>query len=411
MIKAGTENRIDGLRSFSFIGDPGCDGLGTEIMSIFHLALHKAAGDIVLIGGDIVPNGSRHFYENVVDIVEGIAHKPVYMVCGNHDTDDYENYFGEKNYCIYSDSLLLAVLDNSKRSFSADALDMLARALEEHGGAAVIAFHIPPPNSVTGNSVSREEWDKVLNVIAPHREKIQYIVCGHVHSYFEDTVEGIPLIASGGGGARIEEVEGVAAPYNHWVEFFFDSSGVLRYEKKDVSLKDMPRAITAEVKKALGDAFANECAAHILYRLYAEDAAKQGKKGTAKLFFAAADSEFYHARNHYYTMGAIKDTADSVEHSIEKEHFEVTEFYRDCVELAKKSGDALAGYAFSDAMAAEQVHLKLLDAARETLKSRSDIDEQQYYTCTSCGYTMTGNEKPKICPICGAPHDKIKEVI
>ena len=411
MEKAGIKNQIEGVRSFSFIGDPGCDGLGTEIMSIFHLALHKAAGDIALVGGDIVPNGSRHFYEDVVGMAGGAAEKPVYMLCGNHDTDDYANYFGEKNYYICSESLLLIVLDNSKRCFSEDTLHVLERALKENiCDTVVIAFHIPPPNRVTANAVSREEWDKVVQVISPYREKVRYLVCGHVHSYFEDTVDGIPLIASGGGGARIEEVQGVETPYNHWVEFFFDSGGILRHERKDVSLHDMPRTMAADVKKALGEAFANECGAHVVYRLYAQEAVKQGKKGIAKLLYAASDSEFYHARSHYYSMGAVKDTAGSVEQSIEKENFEVTEFYRNCIELAKKSGDSLAEYAFRDAMAAEQVHKKLLETALETLKTRDDIDEQRYYTCTSCGYTMSGNDKPKICPICGAPHDKIKEV-
>ena len=144
-------------------------------------------------------------------------------------------------------------------------------------------------------------------------------MCGHIHSYFQDTVDGITLIASGGGGARIEEVPGVENCKNHWLEFFLDSNDSLQYERKEVSLKDLDRSISVEVKNALGEAFSNECNAHLLYRLYAEEAMKQGKTGVAKLFYAAADAEFYHARNHYFAMGGVMDLHSSIIRSIERE--------------------------------------------------------------------------------------------
>ncbi|MCL2319430.1 MAG: hypothetical protein FWC45_05040, partial [Treponema sp.] len=39
-----------------------------------------------------------------------------------------------------------------------------------------------------------------------------------------------------------------------------------------------------------------------------------------------------------------------------------------------------------------------------------DVPEKHYYTCTSCGYTMTDIGSLKFCPVCGAPLDKIKMV-
>ena len=412
MLKADVRNRAAGARSFTFIGDPGCDGLGAEIMSIFHLALSNAAGDFILIGGDIVPNGAKHFYENVTEMARGATGKPVYMLRGNHDTDDYERYFGEKDYFICSDNLLLIVLDNSKRAFSENSLNLLELTLKENlRDSVVIAFHIPPPNSVIRNSVSREEWEKALKIIAPYRGQIKYILCGHIHSYFEDVVDGMKLIASGGGGARIEEVDGVETPHNHWVEFYFDGDGELRHERKDVSLKDLERRVmSAEVKNALSEAFANECGAHMLYRLYAEEAARQGLDGVAGLFRAAADAEYYHARNHYYVMGAIGDTRDSVAMSMEREHHEAAKFYSDCIELAKAKRDGLAQYAFQDAAAAERVHESLLADALKALDEHRDIPAREYYSCTSCGYTFSGPDKPKLCPVCGAPDDKINRI-
>ena len=55
------EIKIGPINGFSFIGDPGCSGLGVEIMSIFNAALHESKDDFILVGGDIVPNGTNRF--------------------------------------------------------------------------------------------------------------------------------------------------------------------------------------------------------------------------------------------------------------------------------------------------------------------------------------------------------------
>ena len=402
------------IRGFTFIGDPGCDGLGVEIMSIFNAACNEAAGDFLLIGGDIVPNGTQHFYKNVVEMTDTAVSKPaidkpVYMLAGNHDTQDYEAFFGLKNYFLHNSGLLLVVLDNSKRAFSQETLDLLQRALEYERDNIVLAFHIPPPNTVSGNSVSAEEWDKVLAIISPVREKVKYILCGHIHSYFEDDVNGMKLIATGGGGARIEEVKGVQAPYHHFVEFSFDSSGRLGYSRKQVAFSkahEIPPAVRGELERA----FAGECQAHIRYRLYAEDALKNNKPALAKLFSAAADSEFYHARNFYYALQNFKPSLEAVRESIVNEADEVNTIYLNALNLARQQGAGLAAYAFEDARAAESVHLRLLREAEGTLAAEPDIQERQYYSCSSCGHTITDINSVKYCPVCGAPPDKILAV-
>ena len=130
MQKADREDiKINPIKGFTFIGDPGCCGLGVEIMSIFNAALHESKGDFVLVGGDIVPNGTNRFYENVTAMVDQSIEKPIYMLAGNHDTLSYETFFGRKNYFLYNDKLLLIVLDNSGRAFSEETLAVLRRAL------------------------------------------------------------------------------------------------------------------------------------------------------------------------------------------------------------------------------------------------------------------------------------------
>ena len=244
--------QFEKIRAFTFIGDSGCDGLGAESMSIFSAALREASGDFILVGGDLVPAGKRRFYEQVAAVADAAATKPVYTLRGNHDTGDYETFFGKKNYYMYDDRLLLVVLDDSQRAFSYSALNLLQRALEtcarEH---IVLSFHIPPPNRFTRDSLKHNEWNKVLGIIEPHKAWVDYVLCGHIHSYFEDFVNGIKLITTGGGGAGIQRIKGIDQPYHHFVEFAFDETGNLIHKKKDVTFQRAadapPEARTAVV--------------------------------------------------------------------------------------------------------------------------------------------------------------------
>ena len=405
-----TDILLNPIKSFTFIGDPGCDGLGTEIMSIFNAACLEANGDFILIGGDIVPEGTDRLYKNVVNMLDSNITTPVYMLAGNHDTLDYEKYFGKKNYFIYDGKLLIIVLDNSKRAFTQEAHEVLSQAIKHECENIVITFHIPPPNSVSGNSVSNEEWDVIEKIIAPVRSKVKYVLCGHVHSYFEDDIDGIRLVASGGGGARIEEVDHVSPPYYHFVEFSFNADGSLKHTFKPVSF-NVNMNKHEEVANALKSAYAGECMAYVRYRLFAEDAERDGKPHLAKLFLAAADSEFYHARNFFYAMGDFKPPYEAILDSINNESDEVNEVYVKGENISKKHKSGLAAYAFNDARMAETVHLRLFNEAKKSLEVSEDIPNAEYYTCSSCGYTV-GKAKSKVrCPVCGAPADKIYEVI
>lgn len=403
---------LDRLECFSVIGDPGCDGLGAATMSIMAKALTAAANDdFAVIAGDIVPTGSRILYENVREFINQVATVPVYTLCGNHDTEFFDEFFGRRNYAIAGPEVLLIMLDNSRREFSVATLEFCRSVLErQEQSQVVIMFHIPPPNSQTGNSVSPEAWEKLRMVYLPHRRRIKYLVCGHVHSFFEDRIDGIPLVVTGGGGARIESVNrqiDEKSVANHVIRFVMDRRKKLSYEYFSLNEVVYDReAGDPLLKEYLDTAFTNECVAHFRYRLYAEDAERQGRPKLARLFRALSDSEYYHARNHYYVMGRQKPLDEYLADSIGRETFETETMYRDDTDYAQKHGHGLARYTFFDALEAEKVHLRLL---RE-FHGREDEEvtvPSGYYTCSSCGYTFNTESPPKRCPVCGAPADKI----
>ena len=395
--------------SFTVIGDPGCDGLGAEIMATFTKALKLAKGEFILVLGDIVPFGSKLFYDNVAELIEHHADKSVFMLCGNHDTQYYEEFFGSREYAIVDSRTLLVVLDNSKRSFPAASLELLARALRDYPRQnIVLAMHIPPPNAITGNSVSTAEWSKILAIVADHglTGKVDYVLAGHLHSYFEEQQGAARVIVSGGGGARIEEVTAIPAPYHHIVNFTYDPDGRLTHSKADVAFVNLDYADPV-IDKMLDSAFKNECVAHVQYQLNAESATQRGLLNLAHLFRAAAQAELFHARNHYYVMSGLKDPLVAATESLARESGEINVLCQEYKTYAKDNALGLPVYTFNDAYEAKVVLRELLEAACAELTNGADISGTGYFVCSSCGYIFGGEPPPRACHICGAPGDKI----
>ena len=105
MIKVtDTVIRLNGVRSMGVIGDPGCEGLGTYNMKVYAGALEECGqDDITLIAGDLVPAGTKPYYRLIREMTEVLAGNDVYTLRGNHDTGDYAEYLGEKNYALLTD--------------------------------------------------------------------------------------------------------------------------------------------------------------------------------------------------------------------------------------------------------------------------------------------------------------------
>ena len=197
--------RLPWVNSMGVIGDPGCEGLGTYNMKVYAGTLEESAeDDITLIAGDLVPAGNAHYYEEISALTEVIAHNDIYVLRGNHDTGAYTDYFGRKNYALLAKEFSVVVLDNAMRTFESDGLELLKQVLQmEEVHQVIIAFHIPIPNHFIRNSVSEEEFERLKEAYTPWKNKVKYFLCGHVHSRFEDRIDGIPLICTGGGGALI----------------------------------------------------------------------------------------------------------------------------------------------------------------------------------------------------------------
>lgn len=402
--------RLKDVHSIGVIGDPGCEGLGTYNMKVYAGALKESAkDDITLIAGDLVPVGKEHYYKMIQDITETTAENPVYVLRGNHDTGEYETYFGQKNYALLTEDFALIVLDNALRKFDEEGLSLLGEVLAlEEVNQAIIAFHIPVPNHFIANSVSEEEFDKLKAVYQGKKEKVKYLLCGHVHSRFVDEVDTIPLICTGGGGALIEDVSSEirACDVEHHIVHFSFEHGKLNYRianlSEDCYSKERKDGI---LKEKLLETVQGEMMAHLRYLMFADRARRRGMDKIASLFEALADSEYCHARSFYSVLENPKEFSKSVETFVPGEEFEYTYLYKALETYAKEHENPLAAQAYKGASHAEKVHARLLKEASDM----ESFSETSIYVCPICGCVMTGENIPDHCPVCGGPKRQYKE--
>ena len=396
--------RLENVHSIGVIGDPGCEGLGTYNMKVYAGSLEESAkDDITLVVGDLVPIGTEHYYQVIRDMTEILASNPVYCLRGNHDTGAYTEYFGEKNYALLFEHFAVVVLDNALRTFEEDGLSLLSEVLARTDVEQVIvAFHIPVPNHFIQNCVSEEEFSRLRSAYEPWKEKVKYLLCGHVHSRFIDVVDGIPLICTGGGGAMIEDVSKdiKACDVEHHIIHFYEKDGGLEYRIADLSEDCYGRESEDDVlNQKLHEAVQGELTAHFKYLMFADRAERRGYPRIANLFRALAASEYHHARNFYSILERPAAFLESVGTYLPGEEFEYKHLYPMVAAYAAEHQSPLTEQAYEGASAAEKVHAALLKQAADV----QGFGEKTVYVCPICGYVMTEESVSDRCPVCGGP--------
>ncbi len=159
---------------------------------------------------------------SAVRMLEAQLHFPVYHTVGNHDIASdptrrlFTTAFQQAAWGSWTiGSVRLIILDNADRKvgFSSDQLDWLETELAKpHAGPTILAYHRPfdlPLADVLGDdetAASRATNQRLVAILQTH--PVDYIFTGHLHTYLEYTVAGIPAVVSGGGGDPAQAVLG-----------------------------------------------------------------------------------------------------------------------------------------------------------------------------------------------------------
>ena len=163
-----------------------------------------------------------------------------------------------------------------------------------------------------------------------------------------------------------------------------------------------------EMTKAnLEAAFAGESQAHMKYKAFAAQAAKEGYPEVARLFTAISFAEQVHATNHFRQLGGIGDTVANLKAAIGGESFENTEMYPAYDAVAKLQEEKGAERSIHFALEAEKIHEKMYGDAKKLVKAGQDRAASAVYICPVCGFTVIG-DPPDKCPVSGTPKEKFK---
>jgi len=171
----------------------------------------------------------------------------------------------------------------------------------------------------------------------------------------------------------------------------------------------------------LRQAYGGESMAHMRYLIWAEIAEQERMPNIARLFRGIAYAEWAHANNHFNVLGQRKGvytvaaggvfgvgkTADNLQGAIDGELHEVQQMYPVYLEAARFQNEKDAERSFGYALEAEKIHAQLFKQAQDSAKQGKDMELDNLYICSICGYTGTG-EAPDVCPICGAKKEKFK---
>ena len=162
-------------------------------------------------------------------------------------------------------------------------------------------------------------------------------------------------------------------------------------------------------KDNLEEAFAGESQANRKYLAFARRAEHEGFVNIARLFRATAEAETIHANSHMRVLGTVKTTEENLTGAMAGEEFEFKNMYPKFIEEAAAEKANAASISFKNAMAVEQVHYSLYNAAMERIKAGEDLANSKIYVCEICGNTVL-DDAPEKCPVCNAARSKFTEI-
>jgi rubrerythrin len=174
----------------------------------------------------------------------------------------------------------------------------------------------------------------------------------------------------------------------------------------------------SKTEQNLMKAFAGESQARNRYSFYADVATDEGYWQIANIFRETADNERSHAFGFFklleggtpeftagYPAGPVHETKSNLLAAAEGELLEWGTLYKGFAETAEEEGFKKAAAQFRKTSEVERYHeiryRKLLaNVEGERVFKR---DEAVLWRCEVCGYVHSGEQAPKVCPVCTQP--------
>lgn len=179
-------------------------------------------------------------------------------------------------------------------------------------------------------------------------------------------------------------------------------------------------------EKNLMTSFAGESQARMRYTYFSSVAKKEGYEQIAAIFAETADQEKEHAKRMFkwleggsveitasYPAGVIGTTIDNLKAAAHGEHEEWSADYPKFADIADEEGFPEIAVMYRMISVAEKGHEERYNALAANIENGTVFKkgEKVVWQCRNCGYTVTSEEAPKVCPACLHPqaHFEVKK--
>jgi len=201
----------------------------------------RVGAELVLHSGDCVDQGLDSGYQKWTRRIDGNIPVPLFSAIGNHDLyndgwDLYKKYIGPSVFRFEYGPCEFIFIDAAAGTLGEDQMHWLEKMLHNYEGrnpARFVLGHYPIYEGEVQTPASMGNTQERMMLTSLFDDyNVDYYLCGHKHTGFEDEVrDTVHLI--GGAGSSYKEILG--DDYHFWS---FDVTGG-RIHKKKVYFEDM----------------------------------------------------------------------------------------------------------------------------------------------------------------------------
>ncbi|MGC4114195.1 MAG: metallophosphoesterase [Myxococcales bacterium] len=162
---------------------------------------------------------------------------PFYTTLGNHDLmgaawERFTEVIGPTNVAFDVRGVRIVLADTANALFAPGAYSWLERSLARESGPALVFTHIPPFEPWGGRNHAFSNRDEAMRFVQTLSEgEATHFFAGHIHSYADYQMRGVPSTIAGGGGGGMEALTVDGHFYTKLVVDPFATTGQVTLER------------------------------------------------------------------------------------------------------------------------------------------------------------------------------------
>lgn len=147
-------------------------------------------------------------------------------------------------------------------------------------------------------------------------------------------------------------------------------------------------------------AFEHEAAAAVRGSIYSKDADRNGDASTRRMLDEMQDNGVSQSELWLGYLDEIEDTVENLARLSEISRAMDNPMYSDMARIADDEGFHEIAEKFRMAATVKNDHADRIDDRMSALDGSKTWDADTPHRCPVCGYTVIGNARPEVCPLC-----------